>query len=96
MAEEIKVVLDDLDALRTKISAASVDLEDVGDAMDVDLSGSPKVSESHKDFSDEWDETRKSLVESLDSVADALRVIAESFEQSDKDLAEAAENGGGS
>ncbi len=91
---EIRANLDALTALAEGVRTAQSMLGDVDDAQPWAADFTDETRGAHHDFKNKWDERRDQLADGLRSVAEALEMIRDSFEQCDRELAESVSGGG--
>lgn len=60
------------------------------------INRAPAVDEAYNEFHLKWDETRNEIATCVERIVDALRLVRESFEQVDADLAASLNDGSGS
>ncbi|MEM9131352.1 MAG: hypothetical protein AAGE88_03355 [Actinomycetota bacterium] len=83
---EIQVNLDALSALAEGVRTAQGMLGDLEDNQPWSADFTSGSKSAHRDFKGKWDERRDQLSDGLRSVADALEMIRDSFDQTEDDL----------
>lgn len=94
---EINVNLDALTALAEGVRTAQSMLNDLDGNQPWSGDLTTESRSAHRDFKGDWDERRDQLADGLRSVADALEMIRDSFNQTEDDLVSSlnGEGGGG-
>lgn len=91
----IQVNLDALTALADGVRTAQSMLNDLDDNQPWSADMTSETRAAHRDFKGKWDERRDQLTDGLRSVAEALEMIRDSFDQTDEDLAASLTPDGG-
>ncbi len=84
---DIRVNLDALTTLAEGVRTAQSMLNDIDDDQPWSADMTSETRGAHRDFKGKWDERRDELTDGLRSVAEALEMIRDSFDQTDEDLA---------
>lgn len=92
--EQIRVDLDYVDGLRTQVVGTSDGLR-TNSRWSPGVSSAPPVDDELGDFMGRWDKRRGELADSLDAVAEALKVIFDSFTATDQELTDQLNGDGG-
>lgn len=84
MTDMISYDTDAIKALATGVRTSQTRLDEIDDSQPWKDELTSETRDAHHDFKQRWDDRRDQLSDGLRSVADALQVIADSFEETDQ------------